>query len=97
MNILNKLLKNTNTSAENKLQERVDNVQSAFEESESEKEASIRAVNAAIEEIKNNPQMPIGEFLSKLQKNTDLKGSDIVKNNKATSRFKIRRSCTFSC
>ena len=37
MNILNKLLKNTNTSAENKLQERVDNVQSAFEESESEK------------------------------------------------------------
>lgn len=70
MSILNKLLKNTNTSAENKLQERVDNVQSAFEESESEKEASIRAVNAAIEEIKNNPQMPIGEFLSKLQKNT---------------------------
>ena len=49
MSILNKLLKNTNTSAENKLQERVDNVQSAFEESESEKEASIRAVNAAIE------------------------------------------------
>ena len=79
MSILNKLLKNTNTSAENKLQERVDNVQSAFEESESEKEASIRAVNAAIEEIKNNPQMPIGEFLSKLQKNTDLKDSDIVK------------------
>ena len=30
MSILNKLLKNTNTSAENKLQERVDNVQSAF-------------------------------------------------------------------
>lgn len=79
MSILNKLLKNTNTSAENKLQERVDNVQSAFEESESEKEASIRAVNAAIEEIKNNPQMPIGEFLIKLQKNTDLKDSDIVK------------------
>ena len=37
MSILNKLLKNANTSAENKLQERVDNVQSAFEESESEK------------------------------------------------------------
>lgn len=79
MSILNKLLKNTNTSAENKLQRKSRYVQSAFEESESEKEASIRAVNAAIEEIKNNPQMPIGEFLSKLQKNTDLKDSDIVK------------------
>ena len=31
MNILNKLLKNTNTSAENKLQERVDNFKSAIE------------------------------------------------------------------
>ena len=79
MSILDKLLKNTNTTEDNKLKETVENVQSVFEESESEKEASVRAVNAAIEEIKNNPQMPIGEFLSKLQKNTDLKDSDIVK------------------
>ena len=87
MSILDKLLKNTNTTEDNKLKETVENVQSVFEESESEKEASVRAVNAAIEEIKNNPQMPIGEFLSKLQKNTDLK--DIKYLNNKSILFKL--------
>ena len=63
MSILDKLLKNTNTTEDNKLKETVENVQSVFEESESEKEASVRAVNAAIEEIKNNPQM-LGSLVS---------------------------------
>lgn len=40
MSILDKLLKNTNTTEDNKLKETVENVQSVFEESESEKEAS---------------------------------------------------------
>ena len=80
MSFLNNLLnKKSNNTKENKLQQGVDTVQSIIEESESQKEASNKAIVAAIEEIQAHPEMPVGEFMKRLQLHTDLSDADLVK------------------
>ena len=80
MNFLGNLLnKKSNNAKENKLQQGVDTVQSIINESESKKEASKKAVIAAIEEIQAHPEMPVGEFMKRLQLHTDLSDADLVK------------------
>ena len=82
MSLIDKILKRGSKSEikkEIKLQKGVNTVQSIIEETESHEEAAHKAVNAAIEEIQSHPEMPVGEFIKRLQKNTDLSDVDLVK------------------
>ena len=78
MSFINKIIKKQNAK-EMKLQHGVNTVQSIIEETDSQKEAARKAVNAAIEEIQSHPEMPVGEFMKRLQQNTDLSDADLVK------------------
>ena len=75
MNIINKILGNTNDT---KLQQGVENVQSIIEETDSQKEAKQKAIDAAIKQIEKQPDMPVGEFMKMLQEQTDLSDLDLV-------------------
>lgn len=79
MSLIDKIFNKEEKKKEIKLQQGVNTVQTVIEESESQKEAARKAVNAAIEEIQTHPEMPVGEFMKRLQKNTDLSDADLVK------------------
>ena len=79
MSLIDKILKKEEKKKEIKLQQGVNTVQTVIEESDSQKEASEKAVTAAIEEIQAHPEMPVGEFMKRLQKNTDLTDADLVR------------------
>ena len=78
MSFIDKIFKKEKQK-ELKLQHGVNTVQTIIEESETQKEARHKAVSAAIEEIQAHPEMPVGEFLRRLQQNTDLSDADLVK------------------
>lgn len=78
MSLIDKIFKKEKQK-ELKLQHGVNTVQNIIEESETQKEAMHKAVSAAIEEIQAHPEMPVGEFLRRLQQNTDLSDADLVK------------------
>ena len=78
MSLIDKIFKKEKQK-ELKLQHGVNTVQTIIEESETQKEARHKAVSAAIEEIQAHPEMPVGEFLRRLQQNTDLSDADLVK------------------
>lgn len=79
MSLIDKILNKEEKKKEIKLQQGVNTVQTVIEESNSQKEASEKAVNVAIEEIQAHPEMPVGEFMKRLQKNTDLTDADLVR------------------
>lgn len=74
MSFINKIFDKPNKK-EKKLQQGVDTIQSIIEENDS----SHKAVTAAIEEIQSHPEMPVGEFMRRLQQHTDLSDADLVK------------------
>lgn len=78
MSLIDKIFKKEKQK-ELKLQHGVNTVQNIIEESETQKEAMHKAVSAAVEEIQAHPEMPVGEFLRRLQQNTDLSDADLVK------------------
>ena len=78
MSILEKILKNSNPQPD-PIHERVENVQSVIEETDEEKEiARNRAIDFSLKLIEENPDMPIGTFLQKLQEDTSLTDNDIA-------------------
>ena len=77
MSLIDKILKKEQKK-EQQLQQGVNAVQTVIEESDSQKEAAHKAVNAAINEIQSHPEMPVGEFLKMIQQNTDLSDSSLV-------------------
>ncbi len=79
MSLIDRILNKEEKKKEIKLQQGVNTVQTVIEESDSQKEASEKAVTAAIEEIQAHPEMPVGEFMKRLQKNTDLTDADLVR------------------
>ena len=78
MSLIDRILKKEQKK-EQKLQQGVNAVQTVIEESDSQKEAAHKAVNAAIKEIQDHPEMPVGEFMKRLQNNTDLSDADLVR------------------
>ena len=79
MSLIDRILNKEEKKKEIKLQQGVNTVQTVIEESDSQKEASEKAVTTAIEEIQTHPEMPVGEFMKRLQKNTDLTDADLVR------------------
>ena len=78
MSLIDRILKKEQKK-EQKLQQGVNAVQTVIEESDSQKEAANKAVDAAIKEIQEHPEMPVGEFMKRLQTNTDLSDADLVR------------------
>ena len=79
MSLIDRILNKEAKKKEIKLQQGVNTVQTVIEESDSQKVDSEKAVTAAIEEIQAHPEMPVGEFMKRLQKNTDLTDADLVR------------------
>ena len=79
MSLIDRILNKEEKKKEIKLQQGVNTVQTVIKESDSQKEASEKAVTTAIEEIQTHPEMPVGEFMKRLQKNTDLTDADLVR------------------
>lgn len=78
MEILKKILKNNNPQS-NKMHERVENVQSVIEESDSEKEvARSNAINLALDLIKEHSDMSLADFMQMLQQETSLTDNDLA-------------------
>ena len=63
---------------QNKLQEGIEAVQNIYEESETKREANEKAMNIVLEIIQEHPDMPVGEFLKKVQEDTDLSDNSLV-------------------
>lgn len=91
MNILKKFFTNTNP---NSLQKRVEDVQSVIDTTDFQKESARKiAIDVAIRQIKEHPDMPVGDFMQMLQEETSLTDDDIatiikkipiIKSEKAT-------------
>lgn len=78
MNILEKFLKNNNPQPD-PIHERVENVQSVIEETDSQKEiARKKAVDFSLKLIEEHPEMSIGTFMQMLQDETSLTDNDIA-------------------
>lgn len=78
MEILKKILKNNNPQSD-KMHERVENVQSVIEESDSEKEvARNNAINLALDLIKEHSDMSLADFMQMLQQDTSLTDNDLA-------------------
>ena len=78
MNILEKFLKNNNPQPD-PIHERVENVQSVIEETDSKKEiARKKAVDFSLKLIEEHPEMSIGTFMQMLQDETSLTENDIA-------------------
>lgn len=78
MSLIDRILNKEEKKKEIKLQQGVDAVQTALEESDSQEEAYENAILTAIKEIQSHPEMPSDEFINKLQNETGLPNTAIV-------------------
>lgn len=77
---------------QSKLQEGVEAVQNIYEESQTKREANEKAMNIVLEIIQKHPDMPVGEFLKKVQENTELSDNSLVEIIKQIPDIKSERA-----
>lgn len=75
-----------------RLEQGVVAVQNVYEQSESQKEANKKAMDIVINTIQTHPEMPVGEFLKMVQKNTDLSDTSLVEIMKQIPDIKSEKA-----
>mgnify|MGYP004506782989 CR=1 FL=1 len=75
-----------------RLEQGVAAVQNIYEQSESQKEANKKAMDIIINTIQTHPEMPVGEFLKMVQKNTDLSDTSLVEIMKQIPDIKSEKA-----